>query len=140
MTYNPDQLDYDNDGIGDLCDTCTDADGDGYGDPGFPVNLCGTDNCPDTANADQTDTDGDGIGDACCCVDERGNVDGDQEDLVNIVDITSLVAYLFGSGEEPPCPAEANVDGDPGQTINIVDLTRLVAYLFGGGAEPEACP
>lgn len=140
MTYNPDQSDVDNDAVGDSCDTCTDSDGDGYGDPGFPANLCETDNCPDTANADQTDTDGDGVGDACCCIDGRGNVDGDQEDIVNIVDITSLVAYLFGGGEEPPCPAEANVDGDTGQAINIVDLTHLVTYLFGAGPEPAACP
>ena len=44
--YNDDQSDYDGDGIGDSCDVCTDTDGDGYGDPGFPANTCDPDNCP----------------------------------------------------------------------------------------------
>lgn len=39
---NPDQLDSDNDGLGNVCD-----------------------NCPDASNADQLDLDGDGVGDTC---------------------------------------------------------------------------
>jgi large repetitive protein len=57
--------DVDLDGVADSCDTCTDTDGDGFGDPGFPANTCPTDNCPDTPNADQADANGDGTGDAC---------------------------------------------------------------------------
>lgn len=61
--------DTDEDGIADPCDTCTDTDGDGFGDPGFSGNTCAEDNCPETANADQADGDADGLGDACdnCC-------------------------------------------------------------------------
>jgi uncharacterized repeat protein (TIGR01451 family) len=44
--FNPDQKDTDGDKAGDLCDTCTDTDGDGSGDPGFSENTCPTDNCP----------------------------------------------------------------------------------------------
>jgi hypothetical protein len=54
-TPNPDQLDTDNDGIGNDCDP--DDDNDGVNDL--------TDNCSLTANQNQTDFDQDGIGDVC---------------------------------------------------------------------------
>jgi FG-GAP-like repeat/Thrombospondin type 3 repeat/FG-GAP repeat len=57
--------DVDGDGIPNRRDTCTDVDGDGFGDPGFPVNTCPIDNCPRTRNPDQSDQDADGFGDAC---------------------------------------------------------------------------
>jgi parallel beta-helix repeat protein len=42
---NADQTDTDNDGSGDACDACTDADGDGYSREG---GICGTVDCSDT--------------------------------------------------------------------------------------------
>ena len=62
---NPDQTDIDNDAIGDACDICTDTDGDGYGNPGHPANVCAEDNCPDESNPDQADDDNDDIGNVC---------------------------------------------------------------------------
>ena len=37
----------------------------GYGNPGFPGNICDDDNCPFTYNPDQIDTDSNGVGDVC---------------------------------------------------------------------------
>lgn len=58
------QPDRDEDNIGDACDTCTDKDGDGWGDPGFVIKGCPKsfnkpDNCPITINPDQKDYDDD---------------------------------------------------------------------------------
>ena len=80
--YNPDQEDTDSDGTGDSCDVCTDTDGDGYGNPGFPANTCPDDNCPFVYNPGQDDGDGDGIGDICDnCVSvynsDQADADGD---------------------------------------------------------------
>jgi len=79
---NADQLDLDQDDLGDACDDMVDLDGDAVHDPedncpGFQNedqadmdedgagDVC--DNCPDADNADQADADADGIGDACPC-------------------------------------------------------------------------
>jgi hypothetical protein len=51
---NPDQLDIDNNGKGDVCD---DWDLDGV--------INSVDNCPNEPNRDQRDADGDGVGDVC---------------------------------------------------------------------------
>ncbi|HEX9664778.1 MAG TPA: thrombospondin type 3 repeat-containing protein [Patescibacteria group bacterium] len=60
--YNPDQADFDRDGLGALCDLC-DLDPSNDIDRDF---VCGgVDNCPKNFNPDQTDADADGIGDAC---------------------------------------------------------------------------
>ncbi|MFH1686041.1 MAG: right-handed parallel beta-helix repeat-containing protein [bacterium] len=64
--YNPDQADGDGDFVGDLCDDCTDYDGDGYSNAGIPGPGCPQpDNCDYFYNPDQEDIDGDGIGDSC---------------------------------------------------------------------------
>jgi Thrombospondin type 3 repeat len=158
-SFNPSQSDGDSDGKGDACDNCpsianpaqANTDGDAFGDPcdacpndayndvdgdGFCGNV---DNCPGIANPAQTDLNFNGIGDVCdaCCLGIRGNVNFDVGQLVNIVDVTYLVGYLFQGGNPPPCPNEGNVNGVAG--VNVVDLTYLVAYLFSGGTPPPGC-
>ncbi len=59
---NPDQLDTDDDTLGDACDACpTDA----ANDPDEDGVCESADNCPGIANPGQEDTDQDGLGDAC---------------------------------------------------------------------------
>jgi len=65
-TPNEFQLDLDNDGTGDACDT--DTDGDQVSND--------TDNCPLVLNQDQSDLDNDGLGDVCDTdTDDDGVVD-----------------------------------------------------------------
>jgi len=65
LVANPFQTDFDGDAIGNACDTCTDIDADGVGDPGYP-NVCASpDNCQFASNPGQLDTDEDGRGDDC---------------------------------------------------------------------------
>ena len=91
---NSEQLDSDNDGRGDACDTdggsdgAFDSDGDGIVDD--------ADNCPTVANSDQLDSDNDGLGDAC---DTEG---GNDDDLDSDGD---------GTGDDADnCPIVANSD------------------------------
>ncbi|HVP06439.1 MAG TPA: hypothetical protein VMS71_01255, partial [Candidatus Acidoferrum sp.] len=68
-----------------------------------------------------------------CCVGQRGNVDGDPDDICDISDLSSLIDYLFHGGSINECTPEANIDGSIDGTVDVSDVTKLVEYLFFGG-------
>ena len=106
FTSNGDQADADLDDEGDVCDECTDTDGDGFGDPGFPANTCDDDTCP--GFDDNLDVDGDGLPNGCdLCFGDNGTGDADGDGLCADRDCdeadptnTSAACRVFGDGFE----------------------------------------
>ncbi len=99
--FNPDQLDTDGDGIGDICDD--DLDGDG--------SLNEDDNCPMTYNADQIDTDGDTFGDEC----------DDDDDNDGILDFSDNCPLVFN-----PKQIDLNYNG-VGDVCDEHDLNDIIS-------------
>lgn len=144
--FNPDQGDLDGDTIGDACDPCTDIDGDGFGEGGFPANLCPSpdfcpytvgpngdgdgdavgdicDNCPAIPNPTQADGDGDTLGDACDgCTDADGDGFG-------------ILGDVCGVDNCPFTPNPAQTDGDLDTVGDACDNCALVANASQADAD-----
>ncbi len=76
-----------------------------------------------------------------CCLGQRGNIDGDPTDRVDVADLVYFVKWTLDQpgGPAPPCLTEADVDGS-GQ-IDVADLIYLVRWMFNTGGEPPvSCP
>jgi hypothetical protein len=125
---NFDQADADHDRLGDACDLCTDRDGDGLGDPGYPGNQCAADNCPLVPNPGQADADHDGVGDACddCpAIANPGQADGDRDGLGDACD---------------NCPSAANqgqADQDHDGVGDLCDNCRSVPNASQSDADHD---
>jgi hypothetical protein len=63
--------------------------------------------------------------------------DADGNGVVNILDITRLINYLYKDGE-PPDPPEAG-DANGNGIVNILDITHLINFLYKDGP-PPLCP
>ncbi|MFO0748402.1 MAG: MopE-related protein [Myxococcota bacterium] len=113
---NADQANQDGDAFGDACDTCTDADGDGFGRSGLPLTGCAGStsevDCNDTAQNAQ-DGDHDNVcftgGRAVCTGGNRANCDDNCPNALN-VDQADLDGDLLGDVCDP-CILDADGDG-----------------------------
>jgi hypothetical protein len=145
-TVNPDQSDVDLDGLGDVCDACTDSDGDGAGDPGFADNTCPDDLCPGVYDTSNEDTDGDGLGDACDeCTDSDEDGYGDPGFAVNTCATDNCPEHfnpdqtdsdLDGIGDACDGCCEGRVgdaNGAGGDEPTIGDITVLIDAKFIAG-------
>ncbi len=118
---NPGQEDWNNDGVGDVCQ---DFDGDGVGDD--------TDNCPGVANAGQEDGDSDGIGDAC---DNDRDGDGVADVGDNCPDTPNAgQSDIDGDGLGDVC--DDDMDGDNWPNTAEVSLTTDAGSKCGINAFP----
>lgn len=153
---DPTNTDTDEDGRGDVCDSCPntpldDADGDG---------ICeDTDNCPAHTNPTQADADEDGVGDACDQIDgevqypetrpagwpdvncngiarpAEGTCQGLAANLLGLVTVcTSLLA------DEVPCDSYADTTGGANTPAVCNASTLHDLDLDGWGAACDNCP
>ena len=76
----------------------------------------------------------------CCIGQTTGNTNCDQDNIVNILDITRLIDYLYDSQNSLCCPEAANTDGDPERNISLTDIMALIDYLYNTHELPASCP
>lgn len=154
---NGSQMDTDDDGVGNGCDTDNDNDGvpnsqdncefspnldqedtntNGIGDVCDPALsdsdqdgvLDVVDNCPSQVNPEQSDLDYDGLGNVC---DESPGLSGDAncDGVVDSIDATLILQQRAGLLEALLCPdaADANADG----SLSAVDATLILQFSAG---------
>ena len=127
---NPDQTDTDEDGTGDVCDSCTDTDGDGYGNTGFLTNTCPDDSCP---NQDSIGFDANGDG----CIDSLRSLSTQIQTLIDegVVEEqmqNSLVSKIANASKsvdkENICAAINQVNAQKGNKISVIAAEQIISY------------
>lgn len=66
------------------------------------------------------------------CVGLTGNIDGSTNGIVDLGDLSLLVAYLSTSQTAVNCFEQANVDGSADGVVDLTDLARMVSYMTAG--------
>lgn len=64
------------------------------------------------------------------CIGITGNINGDPNDDIDIVDAVHFINYMFNISPayEPHCMSEADIDGSG--EIDVSDLVQLLDYMF----------
>ncbi len=160
---NPNQIDTDNDGSGDLCDDDDDNDGildvddicptisnpnqedfnnNGVGDACEDTDgdgvFDGLDNCPDNENPDQLDTDSDGTGDICDTDDDNDGVEDVDDNCPLVSNANQLDTDGDGIGDacDPIIPLNPCENGMAGiYPCNDYDLMGHITLADFGGAD-----
>jgi len=136
-TPNADQADWNNNGVGDVCD---DTDSDTIFDD--------VDNCITTANTDQADADVDGVGDVCDnCVNtsNAGQEDVDADGVGDICDncpdtANPLQEDIEGDGVGDACQVyDADGDGILDDVDNCPDVANPLQEDVDGNGIGDAC-
>jgi hypothetical protein len=75
-----------------------------------------------------------------CCAGDRGNIDCDPANGVDISDLSALIDNLYITFSPLCCKDEANCDGSSDGNVDISDLSALIDFLYINFTPLPACP
>ena len=69
-----------------------------------------------------------------------GNTNCDSDGIMNLVDVTRLIDYIYLSKSPLCCYANGNVDGSSDGAINLQDITALIGHIYLKNGPTAQCP